>query len=364
MKIISVYNNTIHSDEDIAAACIANNTDLVFLLKNGAGGRFDYKNECWLSSFTFPCHSHYNNGRFNPNETSSIYTLDEIIVVVNDYKTHGFIHYPGHYNALQLYREDYHADITTYPIALFKDPQGIPHIIYSQAWNHVQIMNLQTRQILTAAKSLITEGAEENHLEFYKTHEDSNKLPWPRPYDYFYGGLSVSPDGKYFLSNGWVWGSFGCYNIYNVEEFIQNNRIREIHLPIMDHSDRAMCWVDNNTIAVTCHPYTEELDKDEDEKQEYAADHYEIQLFAVADNGVQLKKRIAVKDINIVPTEMRYDPKLEAFIIYGPELGIVVISMSGEVLLHDTNIKIDSYDVGTGLMLKTNGKEVAVYQLG
>ncbi len=33
-------------------------------------------------------------------------------------------------------------DITNYPIALFKNNDGIPHIIYGAAWNHVQIMNL------------------------------------------------------------------------------------------------------------------------------------------------------------------------------------------------------------------------------
>ena len=102
-----------------------------------------------------------------------------------------------------MQREDYYAEHSSYPIALFKDDSGIPHLIYSQAWNHTQIMNLDTRQVLTAAKSLIEENAEEKHLKFYAEHEESNKLLWPRSYDYFFGALSLSPNQKNFLSTGW-----------------------------------------------------------------------------------------------------------------------------------------------------------------
>ncbi len=364
MNIHSIYSKTVHSEQDISAAGIANNNELVFLLKTGQVCRYDFRNEHWLSSFTIQNYFSYTDGGFDPGESCSVHILDEIIVVANNLKTHGYIHYPGNYNALHLHREDYYANITTYPIALYKDPQGIPHIIYSKAWNHIQIMNLDTRQILTAAKSLITEGAEESHLEYYKTHEDHNKLPWPRPYDYFFGALSVSPKGTYFLSNGWVWGSLGCYNVYNLEDFIQNSRIKEIHVALMDHSDRAMCWVDDQTVAIACHCYTEESEKDEEDKKEYAVDYYEIQLFEITGNEAILNKRIGLNGINIVAAEMRYDANSGVFVIYSQEIGVVIISLSGHILLQDKSIQIDSYDVATGLMLKTNGKEVQVFQLG
>ncbi|RAJ81903.1 hypothetical protein CLV59_104128 [Chitinophaga dinghuensis] len=364
MKINSIYHKTVHSEQDISAAGIANSNELVFLLKTGQVCRYDFRNERWLSSFTIQDYFSYTDGGFDPAATSAVYTLDEITVVVNDFKTHGYIHYPGNYSALHLHREDYHANITSFPIALFRNPEGIPHIIYSKAWNHLQIMNLDTRQLLTAAKSLITEDAEEKHLEFYKTHEDNNKLPWPRPYDYFFGALSVSPNGKYFLSNGWVWGSFGCYNVYDIEDFIQNSRIKEIHVAVMDHSYRAMCWVDDQTVAITCHCFTEESEKDEEDKIAYEKDYYEIQLFEMAGNEAKLSKRIGVHGINIVAAEMRYNNHLGAFVVYSAELGVVIISTSGHVLLQDKSIQIDHYDVATGLMLKTNGKEVQVFQLG
>ena len=75
-------------------------------------------------------------------------------------------------------------------------------MIYGVAWNKIHVANLTTRQVLTADKSLIEEGAEQHH------------------FDYFFGGLTISPNGKKFLSAGWIWGSYDACAIYDIEDFI------------------------------------------------------------------------------------------------------------------------------------------------
>ena len=172
----------------------------------------------------------YSDGGFDTLAQTSIYTLNEILVVVNDFKRHGFVHYPDKYHALHLWREDYHVDISTYPIALYKNSDGVPHLVFAEAWNHVQIMNLDTRQILTASKSLIERNAEEKHIEFYKKFSEDNKLAWPRPYDYFFGKLYISPNQKKFSSAGWVWGSYDSYLVFDIDNFIYSNRISDIKI--------------------------------------------------------------------------------------------------------------------------------------
>jgi hypothetical protein len=188
MEINKIHEIIFDTDETILASTLSNSNELVMLMSSGGVIRHKIKERNGEYLFSIKSGIGYSDGGFDLNSKSTIYTMDEIVVVVNDYKRHGFIHYPTKYHSLHLWREDYHADISTYPITLFRNEEGVPHIIYGEAWNHIQIMNLDTRQILTASKSLIEENAEERHIEFEKY--EHNKLPWPRPYDYFLANYS------------------------------------------------------------------------------------------------------------------------------------------------------------------------------
>jgi len=74
-------------------------------------------------------------------------------------------------------------------------------LIHAVDWNRLEVLNLDTLQNLTAAKSLIEEDAEKRHLEFVARHTGANadNRPWPHPFDYFYGALLLSPDKSYFF---------------------------------------------------------------------------------------------------------------------------------------------------------------------
>jgi len=357
MEISQTHNVTFDTEESIITATLSAPDELVMLMSSGNVIRFDCAEKKGEHLFSTKNSFNHEDGGFDLNAKSTIYTLDSIVVIVNDYKRHGFVHYPNKYKKLHLLRKDYHADISCYPISLFKNEEGTPHLIYGEAWNHLQIMNLDSRQILTAAKSLIEEDSEERHLEFYKNHKEDNKLPWPRPYDYFFGKLKMSPDHKNFLSAGWAWGSSDVYNIYEVEHFIENNRISEINIYGWEHSNRAVSWIDDETVAIAYNPIEEEDDDSlKDSPQE-------IHFYKVDGRKSEIEKKIQVPDLDIVNSKLHFNKNLNSIILLSDKSGVTVLSLDGEVLFQAEKFTPDIYNCGLNLFVKTANKTVIVYQL-
>ena len=357
MKITETHNITFDTKERIITASLASFNELVLLTSSGNVFRYYIDAQKTEHLFSVESSLTYKDGGFDINAKSSIYTLDTIVVLVNDYKLHGFVHYPNKYKKLHLWREDYYANNSCYPIALFKDKIGVPHLVYSQAWNYLQIMNLDSRQVLTASKSLIEENAEEKHLEFHKNFKEDTKLPWPTPYNYFFGKLKMSPTNKYFLSAGWAWGSFDAYNVYEVEHFIENNRISDIYIGGWEHNDRAVCWINNQTVAVAYNPI-EEYDEDatKDSPQE-------IHFYKIDDKKSEIERKVKIPRVNIVHAEMHFNKELNAIILFSDIEGIIVVSLDGEILFRDEELKPDAYDPDLNLFLKTDDTSVRIHQL-
>ena len=338
-------------------SALSGTNELIILLSSG--DVVLYKIDTQKTEFLFSVKSSfsYKDGGFDINAKSTIYTLDSIVVIVNDYKRHGFVHYPKKYKKLHLWRQDYHADISCYPIALFKNELGIPHLIFSEAWNHIQIMNLNSRQILTASKSLIEENAEEKHLEFYKNHKEDNKFPWPRPYDYFFGKLEMSPNNKNFLSTGWVWGSYDAYNVYELEHFIEKIRIADVPIGGWEHSNRASCWVDDETVAVTYNPF------EEDDEDATINSPQEIHFYSIKDSTSKIKRKVQVKKLNIVNSIINFNRDLNTFFLISEKQGIAIISLEGEILLHDQELNVDIHYSNLNRIIKNNDKSVIIYKI-
>jgi hypothetical protein len=218
-------------------------------------------------------------------------------------------------------------------------------------------MNLDTRQILTASKSLIEENAEEKHIEFYKTYKEDNKLPWPRPFDYFFGKLIMSPNKKNFLSAGWNWGSYDAYNIFEVDHFLNSNRIAYKNIYGWEHNNRAVCWINDSTVAITCNPFEEDYEGSNQESP------HEIHLYKVDGEESKIERKIAVTGLDIVLSEMHFCQDLSSFILFSDKIGLALISLDGEILFHDAKLIPDSYNSDLNLFLKTNDKSVTIYQL-
>lgn len=357
MKVNKIYDITFDTDESIMTATLSKSNEVVMLMSSGSVVRSNLDDKKGEYLFSVKSSFSYSDGGFDITAKSSIYTMDEIVVIVNNFKTHGFVHYPGQYNALHLWRKDYHADISNYPIALYKSENGVPHLIYGKAWNHIQIMNLDTRQILTASKSLIEENAEETHLEYYKKHNEDNKLPWPSPYDYFYGKLYLSPNQKKFLSAGWVWGSCDSYHVYDIEQFISSNRISDLRIGVWEHENRATCWVENDTIAVVYNPFTE---GDEDSTRDSPC---EIVIGKITGDDVEIVNKIQVADQDIIRSKMYFDKTSNAFIILTDKNGLSIISLNGQVVFKDESIKPNEYNVEAGRFLGWDNKTITIYEI-
>ncbi|MCX2680050.1 hypothetical protein OOZ15_08885 [Galbibacter sp. EGI 63066] len=357
MKKIEIQKRneiTLKTDDIIKTATLSAPNELVMLMSSGDVVRHKIKEEETETLFTIASkHVVYSDGGFDINAPSTLYTLDDIVVVVNDYKCHGYIHYPGKYHLMHIFRKDYHARASKFPIALYKNESGIPHMIYAVGWNHLQIMNLDTRMLLTATKSLIEVDAEEKHWDVYGAENFSDMNPWPRTYDYFYGRLEMSPDKQHFLSAGWIWGSFDLYNVYNVHNFINNNRISYKDVYAGEHCDRPVCWVSNNTVAVG------HFDYDENKKKW----HDEIHFYKIDDKESEFVRKIKVEGFELSKSEIYFCKALNAIVLVGDEKGLAIFSLNGEIWFHDKEIEIDTYNPDLNLCLQWEDKTVKVYQI-
>ena len=357
MKANKIHDITFDTDETIMTATLSKPNEVVMLMSSGAVIRFNLDNQKGKHLFSVKSDFDYSDGGFDITAKTSIYTIDEIVVVVNDFKSHGFVHYPDNYHALHLWRKDYHADISTYPIALYKNADGMPHLIFGEAWNHIQIMSLDTRQVLTASKSLIEENAEERHIEFYKKYNEDNKLAWPRPYDYFFGKLLMSPNQNKFLSAGWVWGSYDSYHVYDIENFISSNRISDLRIGVWEHENRAACWVNNETIAVAYNPFTE---GDENSTSDSPC---EIHFHRISGDNVEIEKKIKIADKDFLSSRIYFNGAMNSFITVSTNGGLSVISLDGQIVFKDENLKVGDYSVETGCFLMAENKTISIYRI-
>lgn len=358
MNLTKVHDVTFETEERIITSALSAPNEFLMLLSSGDVIRYNFDEQKTDHLFSVKSSFSYEDNGFDIEAPSTIYTLDSIVVIVNDYKRHGFVHYPEKYHKLHLWRQDYHADISCYPIALYKDENGVPHLIYSEAWNHLQIMNLDSRQVLTAAKSLIEENAEERHIELYKKYEESNKLPWPRPLDYFFGKLDVSPDSKHFLSAGWAWGSCDAYSVFEIKKFIDSNRISYIPIDGWEHSNRAVCWIDHNMIAVAYDP------REEGDEGATKSTPQEIHFYDFNTETAEIKKKVSVQGLNILNSTFQYNSEVDAIISISDTQGVAILSLDGAVLFHDEKMSPDSYNADFNLLLVSEGNCLSVHQLG
>ncbi|MGL4583016.1 MAG: hypothetical protein ACRCVU_08545 [Flavobacterium sp.] len=355
MKIEQKYTYTLASEDTILSATLSKEDEVVMVMSNGNVIKYNFLSNETTEISTLKDSMGYTDNGFELTEPISIYTLEDIIVIVNDFKRHGYVFNSKQEYRLHLWRGEYYVEHSKYPISLYKDDNGVPHLIYADDWNRVQIMNLDTRQVLTATKSLIEEGAEERHIEYYKTHKESNKLAWPSSYDYFYGELRISPDNKYFASAGWSWGSCDCCNTYQIDDFIKNNRISDIHIAAGEHISRSICWINDNTIAIEYDPYTEGDDEATKETLK------EIHLYQIEGNTSSLLNKIQLKQIDIKYNRMYFDSTLDAFVLINSTEAVYIVSKTGEVLHQDNTIRANTYNITYLNFLELNEKSVSIY---
>lgn len=332
MNIIKNFECTF--EENIVAVHQKNAEELIVLLQNEVVVKHLVITNETKELFSIKTAMNYSDGGFDINTPYSIYAMDDIIVVSNDKKTHAIIHYHEKYT-IRIQRENYHADISKFPIALFKNEENIPHLIYGSDWNRVDIMNIEDCHNLTADKSLIEEDAEENHLTNSNPEKYGYRI-WPREFDYFYADLKVSPDQKHFLSKGWSWGSSDSYYVFRIEDFIKNKRITYQAVNHWEHESRAACWITNDELVVCCNAISEEFDDADPENP------IEIVFYKLIGEKFEIIKRTRVTELTDTNFEFEFLANQQLILAYRKkEKGIYIFDLDGNLLLKNETHKID-----------------------
>jgi len=93
MTIEKVQHLKFDTKEQVKAATISASNELVLLMDSGYAIRYDIDQQ--KREELFSVKTNHRDGGFDINAPSTIYTLNSIVVVVNDFKRHGFIHNRG-----------------------------------------------------------------------------------------------------------------------------------------------------------------------------------------------------------------------------------------------------------------------------
>lgn len=336
------------SDEAIQCATLLNSNEVVLLLADGDVCSWNLNEGKARHLF-----SAIDSNGFDIGAPCAIYTMDQIVVIVNDRKTHGFAYNGKTGLMIPIHREDYHADVSSYPIAIYNDERGVPHLIYAVAWNHLQIMNLDTQVLLTANKTVIV--AEARDKKFYEQHPQiESRMPWPRNLDYFYGQLSFSPDGKRFLSRGWDWGSSDDYEIFDLHHFIHHEHVLGDSFFGGEHTNRPICWIDDHRLATTYYPYR-------DENEPVKTTH--VHIYEDVRNGVDPIKEFIIDDSDEVYGEMFYSREYGVLIQFEDGHGTWIYNLDGNIKWRDKSFTPTSFHPDLGLFLSIDDRAIMIHRL-
>ena len=109
---------------------------------------------------------------------------------------------------MHLQREDYHCDVTPFPITFFLY-HGKALLMHATDWNRLEISDPLHGDILTRRRPTTYQSGENPPDEHY--------------IDYFHGRLLVSPDNQWVIDDGWVWHPVGEIIYLNILCWLTEN---------------------------------------------------------------------------------------------------------------------------------------------
>ena len=147
----------------------------------------------------------------------------------------------GH-EILALDRGSYHNEQTQFPCA-FVEVDGRTVVVAASDWNRVDAFDPRTGACLSPRSPTRYSKGE----------------PRPEHYlDYFYGPLLVSPNGRWIVTNGWVWHPVGVPRVWDVRRWLTENVWESEDGPsVVRLAQRAydwgrpMSWIGDDLIALS-----------------------------------------------------------------------------------------------------------------
>ncbi|MEO1031622.1 MAG: hypothetical protein AAFX55_09470, partial [Bacteroidota bacterium] len=130
-----------------------------------------------------------------------------------------------------------------------------------------------------------------------------------------------------------------------------------INLVCCEHSNRAACWIDDKTVAVAYNP----LEKDDESTTKDSPQ--ELHFYQIKDGISEIKKKVQVKGLDIVSSRIYFNKALNVIFFSSDKQGIAIISLEGEILFHDKELNLTTYDPTLNRMVKTDDKSVTIYKI-
>lgn len=249
----------------------------------------------------------------------------------------------------ELKRKDYHSDVSSYSAA-FAEIDGHTLFICQTEWNRLDIYDAVTGENLTEREVYFRDSG--------RKREDGSPIYEQKNYlDYFHSQLIVSPDGKHFLSNGWVWQPYDLIYLFATEEFLESYELCYIYANSGFSSgynwDRPCAFIDNNTFVVALDDAKKSGVLDEDEEDSQNDEYHQLVFFKtnteICTNKYKhrwIEPYRKVKCDAFTPDEcgevtgkLYYDKENDHLIAITKDRGAFIISMDGNIIKNIPDIK-------------------------
>jgi len=252
-------------------------------------------------------------------------------------------------------REDYHSDVSSYSVG-FLERNGRVLLIHQTMWNRLDITDLETGELLTPREVWMRDSGR-------KSEEGWPRFEYKNYLDYFHSLIHVSPDGKHFLSNGWVWQPYDNIMCFETERFFKEYELcgESIKYYRGYNWDRPCTFVGNAMFVIVA-------DKDEIivedgvreaelkeppayhqllfyklsevKAQTYAYKGYEnYGTLPLAYSGKGDCDVFAFNEYGEVSGELYYEPETEHLIVLS-EKGAFELTLDGRIVYSDLSIKL------------------------
>lgn len=238
----------------------------------------------------------------------------------------------------RLERGDYHVEHCSFPIAFYeKENQTI--LIHGKDWNRLDITCLETDELLT------------DRVVDYDTNSNY--------FDYFHSSLLVSPDGKTFTSNGWVWSPYDIITVYLIDDFLRKFELSRLPFDFEQvdgyNWDRPLCWTDNKTLGIGYNK------KEANEgKGDFAS---EIVFVDILENKIVNRidfDGFALSADGATEGELFYDQEKSQFIGLNNKTGVLIKDMNGKEIYRDSYLISYKYSPKHRLFYKIDFKNQLV----
>ncbi len=142
---------------------------------------------------------------------------------------------------MRLERDDYHEEHCDFSVAFFLDGER-PVLVHATAWNRLELSDPADGTLLTPRAPTAWTDAAKSRPEHYL--------------DYFHAGLTVSPDHRRLVDDGWVWHPVGVLRSLDLHRWRHENpwesedgaSLRELR-SCAYHWDGPRCFADNRTLV-------------------------------------------------------------------------------------------------------------------